>query len=322
MRLSISFLIAALLSARFATPAAAEFDVSPAVVGGRIVTHGWDDEASTFVSNTRVFGYEFGEDEFDPFRIQDPGFNAFSGNGLPQGSLLHFDILSDLRYWTGEDDVVFGPVDSAETLSLRPVVGTPNERIAGTGTGVAEGFALGTVAAGGSLHRHLESTLNPGGGRESPNSGLYIVELRLRSSAPEIAPSLPFFVIYNAGGGIANHEQAIEWVQTNLVPFGDFDRDHSLTAADLPAMLDALTSLTAYQAENHLSDFDLLAFGDINADGRISNADVQPLLNLIAENEGGGSLSAVPEPIAIGPFVIGAVAMLFAKRQNLQRKFS
>jgi hypothetical protein len=74
---------------------------------------------------------------------------------------------------------------------------------------------------------------------------------------------------------------------------GDFNLDGQLTAADIPAMLAALTDLNAYQSQWNLSDNDLLAIGDLNQSGAISNADVQPELDLIS---GSSSLAAVPEP--------------------------
>jgi hypothetical protein len=89
-------------------------------------------------------------------------------------------------------------------------------------------------------------------------------------------------------------------VDINFQP-GDFNRDHQLTAADIPAMLKALTDLNTYKAINqNMSNAALLSIGDLNSSGTLTNADIQPLLDLIASlSMGSGSVSAVPEPASM-----------------------
>ena len=65
------------------------------------------------------------------------------------------------------------------------------------------------------------------------------------------------------------------------IPPGDFNRDGHVNAADLPAMLAALTDLNRYKSANSLTDADLLAIGDIDGSGSVTNADVQALLTLL-----------------------------------------
>ncbi len=91
---------------------------------------------------------------------------------------------------------------------------------------------------------------------------------------------------------------------------GDFNRDQQVTAADIPAMLVALTDLNAYENSNGLSDTQLLAIGDLNNSGTLTNADMQSLLDLIANNSGSGSVSSVPEPSSPALFVLGAILCL------------
>jgi hypothetical protein len=85
-------------------------------------------------------------------------------------------------------------------------------------------------------------------------------------------------------------------IYTNFLP-GDFNRDGHVTAADIPAMLAALTDLNAYKSTNSLTSAQLLSIGDIDLSATANNADVQALLNLL--KSGGGSLAAVPEPTSI-----------------------
>ena len=173
------------------------------------------------------------------------------------------------------------------------------------------GFNIQSVDALGGMHRHLNAELQAGT-NTIPADGIYLFEMRLKLSQsdgtpyPGITPSLPFFLMYenNANNDIAMnaYQEAQDWVKTNLVPFGDFNRDHKVDAADLPAMLAALADLKTYQAVNQLSDFELQAFGDIDSDGKITNADIQSFLNLLSS---GAAMQLVPEPAAWMLFVTG-----------------
>jgi hypothetical protein len=77
-------------------------------------------------------------------------------------------------------------------------------------------------------------------------------------------------------------------------------------------MLMALTDLQAYQAGHiNLSVSDLLKIGDLNGDGSLSNADIQPLLNLLAAG-GDSSLGGVPEPASLILLALASPALAFA----------
>jgi hypothetical protein len=60
--------------------------------------------------------------------------------------------------------------------------------------------------------------------------------------------------------------------------------------------LTALADFDAYKLAKNLTDTQLLAIGDIDGDGKPTNADLQALLNLV--KSGVGSVSVVPEPTA------------------------
>ena len=74
---------------------------------------------------------------------------------------------------------------------------------------------------------------------------------------------------------------------------GDFSRDGRLTGDDIQAMLLALTDVRAYETAKGLSDQALVLLGDLNGDHAVTNADIQPLLNLLAASSAAPS---VPEP--------------------------
>ena len=213
-----------------AVPARAQHsDISPRVIDGRIVTYGHDDATGQDVPDVRVFGYDFGEVVGDPYFSSDPGVNAPAGSGLPAGSLLRFDIPaassfglpSNLSFWGGSGPVTFGAVPSSETL--RFTFGSANTTV-GSGAAAQDGFGLGAVAADGSLHRHLSALLNGSDGNNDPADGnppapgIYLVPMVLGSSDPAVLPSAPVFVVYNNGLTEEAHDEAIDYVQTNVVP--------------------------------------------------------------------------------------------------------
>ncbi len=53
---------------------------------------------------------------------------------------------------------------------------------------------------------------------------------------------------------------------------GDFNLDGLVTNADIRAMLDAIENLTSYKSAHNLTDANLLALGDFNADGASMSA--------------------------------------------------
>ncbi len=99
---------------------------------------------------------------------------------------------------------------------------------------------------------------------------------------------------------------------------GDFNRDGLVNAADISAMLAALTDLTAYKTSKNLTDPQLALIGDFNRDGFVTNADIQPLLDLVA-NGGSGSMNAVPEPASLVLLALAIPALVFLVRRRLHR---
>ncbi len=91
---------------------------------------------------------------------------------------------------------------------------------------------------------------------------------------------------------------------------GDFNHDGHVTAADISTMLAALVDLNAYKTANRLSDVDLLAIGDIDGSGTLTNADLNTLIGLL--RSGGGSVTAVPEPASCVPMALALPGLAFA----------
>ena len=96
---------------------------------------------------------------------------------------------------------------------------------------------------------------------------------------------------------------------------GDFDRNRVVNSQDLTAMLGALTNLPGYQSTGGLTNADLLAIGDLNGDGKVTNADLQGLINLL--NGGGGTgAQAVPEPNAAFLAVLASGVFIGIRRRR------
>src|SRR5262249_22519833 len=81
----------------------------------------------------------------------------------------------------------------------------------------------------------------------------------------------------------------------------------TISAADIAASVSALADFNAYETLHHLTDDALKRIGDLDGDGKVTNEDLQGLLNLLADASGGGALSAVPEPAA---WLLGTIAGL------------
>ncbi len=327
------FSIGLLVIFNFPSPAEAVFDISPRVIvsAGRLATYGFDDNGAVGQQMTanplRAFPYFFG-DTGSTYSTGNPGINAAgSGSGYPPSNLptnsvsptgpkfVALDVLADPQYWDGSQ---FAPVPASESLTFS-IAGTSKSLTVSAGGGPypQAGFTVQNIAADGSMHKHLTTVINAGT-NAAPTDGVYLVEMRLKvvqsdeqTLFPGIMPSLPLFALFdvNANGDVPpdTFTTAQQWVTTNLVPFGDFNRDHISNIDDIPAMLQALTDLNAYKTANHLTDFDLLAFGDINSDGKLDNRDIQSLLDFYTS--GGPQLVAEPASVALAG--IGFVAALF-----------
>ncbi len=116
-----------------------------------------------------------------------------------------------------------------------------------------------------------------------------------------------FKEVFNVASDVDQEFYGLAWSAVTGLP-SDFDRDGRLSANDVQAMLVALTDLTAYETAQGLSDATLVLLGDLNGDHAITNADIQPLLDLIASSN--GSAPTLPEPSALVLLAMALIALV------------
>lgn len=95
---------------------------------------------------------------------------------------------------------------------------------------------------------------------------------------------------------------------------GDLNLDRSTSVADVATLMMALSDLQKYQAAHNLTDDQTLALGDLDGDHKVTNLDLQGLIDTLANSAGGGALSAVPEPAGWPLAAIGATVILISWR--------
>jgi hypothetical protein len=157
-------------------------------------------------------------------------------------------------------------------------------------------------------------TLSP----SAHTNGIMYDALRMEITNTSADPSVTGWFDYNYISGSTqvgqNDSQGLLAVNSIKPIPGDFDRDGLVTVSDLSAMMAALDDLAAYQSDKNLTSDQLLAIGDLNEDGKLTNADVQGLLILLADGGGTGSVSLVPEPSAVLLSAFAFVALPFMLR--------
>jgi O-glycosyl hydrolase len=85
---------------------------------------------------------------------------------------------------------------------------------------------------------------------------------------------------------------------------GDVDGDGQRNVSDVGTLMTALTDVNAYQTSYNLSQNDVLAVGNLDGDGAVTNLDLQAMIVTLANVGGGGSFS--PAAASSGPNVLAA----------------
>ena len=133
-------------------------------------------------------------------------------------------------------------------------------------------------------------------------------------------PALPtdgvHALTYNNGPVVINSPQNFVGQSGAVLLPGDFSQDNMRSVADVSAMMNALADLARYQTSNALSQDQMNRLADFSGgSGAITNADLQALINLLANSGGSGSLTPVPEPPTFALAALGAISSLAARRR-------
>lgn len=164
--------------------------------GGNLVTGAWDHDTGEVTSlDRRVFSAEFGEDPAFPFSTDEPGI----GSDLV-GTTLTMNMLQGLGTWNGS-----GFSGSAAIL---------NVAFGGQEASSSAGGGFSFLVTQG-LDLHAEFTMAGLRGAD-PANGIYLAAFKFAASG--LATSQTMWVVYNLGMDEESHEEAIEWVEANLVP--------------------------------------------------------------------------------------------------------
>lgn len=201
---ALSFVAATITMAAVSSFARAEdFDVSPAIgAGNKIVTNAFQDDAETEIKNVRVFPYAFGEEETQPYFLSDPGFHPLPGvSGFTGGSLIGFNLVAPLKYWSGTGSPSFSAVGTVD--SLRFEFGASTVTSTGGGVPTPSGFGFGVIEPSGEFDDHLSTYLLAAGGTitnpGTPTSGVYLATMSLTNDHAGVVASDPLYLLFSNG---------------------------------------------------------------------------------------------------------------------------
>lgn len=204
----------------------AHYDISPYFLNNQLLTGGLSHGGQALPPSIQVYGYEFGEDPFDPYNPSDPGVNQAAGTGdLPPGGSLRWNVLTGLRYWDGNGPALL--TDPPAQTQIVLMLGTTQRVLTGA-SGPQTGGLVQTILQDGSVHRHFVTSLlaSPGAsnvpgdpGFLQPPQGIYAFGLELTlgyQNQTYVSP--PLWVVFNNGLSEDAHDQMMDYIGNTVLP--------------------------------------------------------------------------------------------------------
>ncbi len=251
---------------------------------GDLVTGEYDFDTFMIANtDTRVF-----EAEFDIFGASDePGFNALSAPQVPMGfsalpansdvvfigKAIEIDsITSNLWHWDATGSVSFSPIAAGTILSVSKAPSVIFESILDGSASDVAGFSINPTDSQGFLHKHVDFTVID---VNTAPTGFYLWSFQLEVGG---LTSEPVFFVHGLGEHPEElHEQAVDWVQANLVDeapaccLGNASKDSpgDVNFSDVTSVL--ASWLTDYGAGN-------TGPGDADCDGLVNFTDITVVL--------------------------------------------
>lgn len=192
---------------------AQEVDIGAKIEANRLVTWAMDHDLAMYLNPQRVFEGEMALISGSVVG-EEPGY-FFLPNSPFAGQTFGFDIRRAVRAWdplgpSNAPNANFQAV-SASTITFGDIVlGTVTSPLIDPPTPIT-GLQVTIPAAG--VDFHYPMTLNT-----PALSGIYLVELELRTGLSGVADSLPYWMVLNYGLDPLEHDRAMDYVNEFVVP--------------------------------------------------------------------------------------------------------
>lgn len=222
------------------------------------------------ITPSRVWSSTFGSFNF----TDSPGFDTPSGTFFSSVQ-IGVNVLRALRLWDGDAFPMDASGIPAERIQLRKLpFGTILTPTTDTFT---PGFGI-TTGSGGSFHQHMGFTL------QAPAApGIYLMEFEIWTSQSGIQTSEPAWVVFNQGNPLEEVDEAVAWVNANLVATpcaGDVNGDG---VADILDFLDFIAAFSACDGQPAPCDVGGIN-ADFNDDGFVDVLDLLDFLNAFSQS--------------------------------------
>lgn len=188
----------------------------------------------------------------------DPGVNAELGVLVP-GMSVGFDLTAAVRAWDGTFDTISGDRITVRKSGINTVTPTSDTLVPGIVFGQAD---LDDAA---SFHHHVQFILNPAQG--GVPSGVWLLTWELWTDAPGVERTEPLYIVFAQGSGAAELDDAVAWVEQNLIDEGcPVDLAEPFGALNV---FDVIEYIALYNGQDPAADlaapFGSLNFFDVSA---------------------------------------------------------